>query len=391
MGRCEFLREYAHYHWADHTECTFKDVLSAIAVSHPDTLVGAKRRNSVAMVKSALKRANQGKPFIPNADRRRVHRNSKKVKVSPFIKMVVNARRGGSGNSVRRVTAVLQQAGFTVEKSTVGSVMKKERESIPSVSMVSAVQDVAMSASPLDPEVEPVLQDEGVTRDIDLSECSDHSAPTGLLAALSDGSVSPYDSAPRGPMTLDMLKAHFARQRMGSTDLNLSESSSVDIPLPPAMPKDSIAVDSPTYSAGSHSCNHSPPLLDDTNLSSSHHSDGSGVHSDGSSVSSGKYSLDDMSQGPDDIPPVDPIAKPVVSVRNKYLEPAPYDTEPETAPSKGKSTVTVAGAMFENPNGVSSSSSSDESSSDTGSKGRSKGRCSKGKFTKGHTPWNKKV
>ncbi len=37
------------------------------------------------------------------------------------------------------------------------------------------------------------------------------------------------------------------------------------------------------------------------------------------------------------------------------------------------------------------SSSSDESSSDSGSKGRSKGRCGKGKFTKGHTPWNKKV
>lgn len=385
MGRCEFLREYAHFHWADDPDCSHFDVLNAVAVSHPHALDGAKRRNSVEMVKSALKLANQGKPFISNADRKRVHRNSKKIRVSPFIKMVVNSRRGGAGNSVRRVTGVLQQAGFVVEKSTVGSVMKQERDrltgSLSSISMVSAspvvpevvsaVQDVAMTASPMAPEVVGV----GVTRDLALSESSsNHSAPAGPMtlemlrahragreAALSDGSVSSYHSAPTGPMTLEMLRAHRAGHGVGSTDLNLSESSSVDIPLPPELAKYGIVTDSPVYSAASHPSNHSPSP-DGANLSSSHHSEGSSVHSEGSSVnsgSSGKYSMDELSQGPEDSPPVAPTAKPVVTVRNKYLDPAPYDTEPVTAPSKGKSTMTLGGATFVIPNGVSSSSCSE--------------------------------
>lgn len=125
--RNEFLREYTHYIWADHTDCSKFDVLDAIAVSHPHALDGAVRRNSVAMVRKALRAANEGKGFIPKSQFKRVHGGSKKVRVTPFITTLLNSGAVARGVSVRKVTGAMRIAGFQVHKSLVGAVMKEVR------------------------------------------------------------------------------------------------------------------------------------------------------------------------------------------------------------------------------------------------------------------------
>ena len=157
--RNEFLREYTHYHWADHTDCTKGQVLDAIAVSHPHALDGAVRRNSMAMVGKALKATNEGKDFIPKSQFKRVHRNSKKVRVTPFITTLLNSGVVARGVSVRKVTGAMRIAGFQVRKSLVGAVMKEVRPQYQPPVVSTANLDLRESSPVQDAQSSPQLSE----------------------------------------------------------------------------------------------------------------------------------------------------------------------------------------------------------------------------------------
>ena len=214
LERCDFLSEYTHYYWADHPDCTKFDVLDAIDVTHPTAMVGATRRNSVAAVGKALEAANQGKPHVPRSEFKRVHRRSKKVRVTPFITNLLNSGAVARGVSVRNVTGTLRVAGFQVRKSLVGAVMKEVRPQDQPPVVDTANLDLSESSPVLDAHSSP--------------ELSEGPSPPRILTAAEAYPADIWDS--RRPSMNESVRPHV------DSDLNLSESSSLGDIGPPALP-----------------------------------------------------------------------------------------------------------------------------------------------------------